>query len=332
MKETTKPIDFVLPWVDGSDSQWQARFAQYAGLDGDSQNIRFRNWDLLRYWFRSIEKYAPWFRHIYFITSGELPEWLNLNHPRLRWIKHEDYVPAEYLPTFSANTIEMNLHRIEGLSEQFVYFNDDTFITKPVEESLFFYKDLPCDGAIMTARPVSGGIIHMVINDLGVLDRHFDKHRTIKKNPFKWFNYKYGRGLVSNLLLYPWVEFSGFIDPHMPNAFLKSTLTKIWENEPDLLNQTCQTKFRTNNDVNQWLIRYWQLAEGNFHPVNRLKGSLCTDISDENKQSVCAAIVNQQYTMLCLNDSDNITDFETLKLELQNSFEAILPQKSVFEK
>ena len=325
-------IDFVLPWVDGSNSVWKERFAQYSGLEGDSQNIRFRNWDLLHYWFRSIEKFTPWVRYVYFITSGELPEWVNLNHPKLRWIKHEDYIPAKYLPTFSANTIEMNLHRIEELSEHFVYFNDDMFVTGPVKESFFFYKGLPCDSAVMSAKPADGGIIHMAINDIGVLNKHFDKHKAIKKNPFKWFNFKYGRGLISNILLYPWMSFSGFVDPHVPNAFLKSVLLNIWEKESALLDRTCMGKFRTNEDVNQWLIRYWQLAEGRFHPVDRLKNSLCTDITDGNMEFIRHIITNKIYTMICLNDSNDIHNFEKTKLELHRSFELLLPEKSGYEK
>lgn len=331
MKASGK-IDFVLPWVDGNDPLWRNRFAEYADKNGDSRNIRFRDWELLRYWFRGVEKYASWFRNVYFITSGELPEWLNLDNPKLRWIKHKDYIPEKYLPTFSANTIEMNLHRLEGLSEYFVYFNDDTFVTCPIKESLFFYKDLPCDMAVMTAKPTSGGIIHMAINDLNVIDAHFNKHKAIKSNLNKWFSLKYGKGLISNLLLYPWIEFSGFLDPHLPNAFLKSTLNKIWEAEPVLLDKTCISKFRTSDDVNQWLIRYWQLAEGNFYPMNKLRDSFCTDITDSNMTSICKAIVEQKYDMVCLNDSNNIDNFENIREKLKNYFETILPEKSSFEK
>ncbi|MDR1809686.1 MAG: Stealth CR1 domain-containing protein, partial [Prevotella sp.] len=292
-------IDFVIPWVDGNNTQWQARYAQYAGERGDSRNIRFRDWDLLRYWFRAIERFTPWVRRIYFITSGELPEWLNLDHSKLHWLKHEEYIPAEYLPTFSVNTIEMNLHRIEGLSEQFVYFNDDMFVIQPLKASIFFRNKLPCSSAVMSAKPSGGSIVHMVMNDIEVLNRHFDKHRVIKKRPLKWFNLKYGKGLLNNILLYPWNDFSGFVEPHIPNAFLKSTLQTIWEKEPELLDATCRRKFRTNEDVNQWLIRYWQLAEGCFHPVDNIRNTLCIDITGSNMPSICNAITQQKQAMLC---------------------------------
>ncbi|MFR9165607.1 MAG: Stealth CR1 domain-containing protein [Dysgonomonas sp.] len=333
MKESNLKIDFVLPWVDGSDPDWQARFKEYSHIkEGDSSNIRFRDWDLLKYWFRAIENFAPWFNNIYFITSGELPDWLNIENTKLRWIQHKDFIPAEYLPTFSVRPIEMNLHRIKDLSETFVYFNDDSYLTKSIHPSRFFYKNSPCDSAIMTAKPASGGTIHVAINDLDVLDKHFDKHQVIKRNFSKWYSLKYKSRLISNILLYPWKEFSGFIDPHIPYAYVKSTLSKIWEAEPQLLDETSKRKFRTNNDVNQWLTRYWQLAEGNFHPKNIMEKTICLDINDDTCERICNDIRSQKYEIMCLNDSLNISDFEECKRQIKNSFECILPQKSSFEK
>jgi hypothetical protein len=126
-------IDFVLTWVDGSDPVWQAERAKYdtSGITGN--NAHYRDWGTLKYWFRSVERFAPWVRKIHFVTCGQVPEWMNTEHPKLNLVNHADYIPAEYLPTFSANPIELNFHRIAGLSEQFVYFNDDTFLSSPVE-------------------------------------------------------------------------------------------------------------------------------------------------------------------------------------------------------
>lgn len=325
-------IDFVLPWVDGNDRQWKERFQQYSSeTNGDKREIRFRSWDLLHYWFRGVEQFAPWVGDIYFITSGELPSWLNIEHPKLKWLKHEDYIPNDYLPTFCANTIELNLHRIQNLSDKFIYFNDDCFLTKSVKPSRFFQNNLPCDLGVMTAKPASGGVIHLAINDLEVIEAHFNKHKVMNKHLCKWFNFKYGTKILNNILLYPWTEFSGFIDPHMPNAFLKETFNKVWEAEPNVLDATCKTKFRTNNDVNQWLIRYWQLAEGKFTPYNIKKRSLCLDINDQTIEKICNTIETHSYEMICINDSGEISDFELMKTMIQNSFEKILPKKSSFE-
>ena len=95
-----------------------------------------------------LKNFAPWVNHIYFVTWGHIPSWLNTDHPKLTVVKHEDYIPKQYLPTFSSHPIELNMHRIRGLSEQFVYFNDDTFIINKMEPEDFFRNGLPRDYCI----------------------------------------------------------------------------------------------------------------------------------------------------------------------------------------
>ena len=97
----------------------------------------------LKYWFRGVENYAPWVKQIHFVTCGHLPEWLNINHPKIHIVNHKDYIPEQYLPTFSSHVIELNMHRIPGLSEHFVNFNDDVFLTQPVKPEDFFQDGKP---------------------------------------------------------------------------------------------------------------------------------------------------------------------------------------------
>lgn len=89
---------------------------------------RYRDYGTFNYWFRMVEMHAPWVNNIYLITNGQRPKWLNVNHPKLKWVRHEEFIPKEYLPTFNASAIEMNIHRIDGLSENFVLFNDDMYL------------------------------------------------------------------------------------------------------------------------------------------------------------------------------------------------------------
>lgn len=86
-----------------------------------------------RYSLRSLETNAPWIRHIYIVTNGQVPSWLDTSNPRVSIIPH-DVIFANHsvLPTFSSLAIEFNLHRIPGLSETFLYFNDDVFLGRPV--------------------------------------------------------------------------------------------------------------------------------------------------------------------------------------------------------
>ena len=131
-------IDFVIPWVDGSNLEWCKQKNEYSpSQETDCGENRYRDMGLLRYWFRAVETYAPWVNKVHFITWGHLPQWLNTDCKKLNIVNHKDYIPEKYLPVFSSHPIELNIHRIKGLSEQFVYFNDDMFLNGRVEENFF---------------------------------------------------------------------------------------------------------------------------------------------------------------------------------------------------
>ena len=94
----TEEIDIVLAWVDGSDPVWREKKKERMRQQGlsvksDDREERYRDWDLMRYWFRSIENFAPWVRKIHFVTFGHLPEWLDSSNPKLHIVNHEDFIP-----------------------------------------------------------------------------------------------------------------------------------------------------------------------------------------------------------------------------------------------
>lgn len=106
--------------------------------DADSMS-RFVDNEELRYSLRSVEKYAPWVRNIYIVTNGQIPYWLDLSHPRIRVVTHEEiFQNKSHLPTFSSPAIECHLHRIPGLSDKFLYLNDDTMFGAPVWPDDFY--------------------------------------------------------------------------------------------------------------------------------------------------------------------------------------------------
>ena len=88
-------IDFVVLWVDGNDPDFIREKNKYTSnslqVDNDGDNLhRYRDYGTFNYWFRMVEKHAPWVNNIYLITNGQKPEWLNLNHPKLKWVRHSD--------------------------------------------------------------------------------------------------------------------------------------------------------------------------------------------------------------------------------------------------
>jgi hypothetical protein len=197
-------IDFVLPWVDGNDPDWQQEFLRYFP-ESQYRPERFRDWGTLRYWFRAIEKFAPWVHRIYFVTNGQKPDWLRTDHPKIRWVKHQDYIPECYLPTFCSNVIELNYHRIPGLSEHFVLFNDDMFLNAPITPEYYFKKGLPVDAPL---EEIKSHIFCNDVNclkfnlnlalDIGILNRNFSRNATIRQNPLKWFGSYLGGGKYSH--------------------------------------------------------------------------------------------------------------------------------------
>lgn len=328
-------IDFVIPWVDGSDLEWQKEKSKYdKRVTGDKRNIRYRDLDNLHYWFRGVEKFAPWVNKIHFVTWGHLPSWLNTDHPKLNIVYHHDYIPKEYLPTFSTRPIELNFHLIKGLAEHFVYFNDDMFIIRPTKKEDFFKKSLPCDTAVLMPliSKFRNSTMANVANVMEIINTTYDKNQVIKSNLSKWFHLSYKKHLVSTFLMLPYGKFSGFLNQHLPNSYLKSTFENLWEEEFEILDQTSKNKFRTAKDVNQQLFKYKQFMEGNFNPRSPRIGR--TYNFTNNNQDIVKDIKKQKYKLICINDNDSdpIKDFENEKQIVKEAFDYILSSKSNYER
>ena len=338
MKET--PTDFVVTWLDSDDPKWQEAYLKYRpdsnGLKG---NARFRNMDIFRYWFRAVEKYAPWVHKVYLITNGKFPSWINTENKKLVLVKHSDYIPAEYLPTFSSCTIELFMHRIQGLSEHFVYFNDDMYLNAPVKPEYYFRDGLPCDLNKETCYNVPiytksdrYGIYMQMLADLGVINGFFNRKETVRQSPRRWFGPHLGiRGNVMSFLLFQRRLFAGFSNFHIEQAYLKSVFNEVWEAAPEFMNASC-TRFREDVTANPYIFRYWQFAKNLFYPVKR-KGRFFFLIKRDILNKIEKAFNRSQYASLCLNDSTLCCDedFEPIHAGLQRLFEKKFPQKSSFE-
>ena len=331
-------IDVVILWVDGADPAWleeKRKFAPPAAADSNSVN-RYRDWGLLPYWFRTMERFVPWVRTVHFVTWGHVPPFLNLDAPKLHVVRHDEFIPAEYLPTYSSHAIEMNIHRIPGLAEHFIYFNDDMFLLRPMAESDFFRDGLPCTCGREVPWVFRGKVgiwEHAAANDLGVINAHFSKKQAIRHHGDKFYSREYRwkdnlRTLMLNTLFPD--HFSGFKNLHAPAAYRKQTFEEVWAAEPELLKSTCRDRFRTAANVNQWACLWWQVASGNFapHDIDNLVDSVTFD----SVEGICRAIKEQTHAMICVNDPDGNVDFEPLAEQLRTAFGAILPEKSGFEK
>lgn len=302
-------IDFVIPWVDPTDPKWIADRDNYCkGGDGASNAMaeeRYRDWGLLRYFFRSVAANAPWVSTIHFLTYGHLPEWLDVSNPKLNIVKHDEYIPAEYLPTFNSNAIELNVNRIDDLAEHFVLFNDDFIILSKVKEDDFFHKGLPRLTAVLSPGHIArGDDFYVPFNNASVLSSHFVPRKCIARNPFKWFSPSYGKAVFRTLTMLPYPMFTGFLDLHVCSAFLKSTFNEVWDVEGDELAATSSHRFREPTDVSNWLIGYWQCAKGAFYPRPVSFGrAFCLNADFESMLDQAEVyICERKGKVVCLND------------------------------
>jgi hypothetical protein len=137
-------VDVVYTWVDSQDEEW-ARERQFWSNDVEfemssaANDERYLARDELRYSIRSVWMYAPFVRNIYIVTSGQRPAWLPHDTERIRVVTHAEIFPdPSVLPTFNSHAIEACLHRIPGLAERFIYFNDDVFLGRETRVEDFF--------------------------------------------------------------------------------------------------------------------------------------------------------------------------------------------------
>ncbi|XP_033888880.3 N-acetylglucosamine-1-phosphotransferase subunits alpha/beta isoform X2 [Acipenser ruthenus] len=118
---------------------WDLSAISQSKQDEDISASRFEDNEELRYSLRSVERHAPWVRHIFIVTNGQIPSWLNLDNPRVTVVAHKDIFHNEsHLPTFSSPAIESHIHRIPGLSQKFIYLNDDVMFGKEVWPDDFY--------------------------------------------------------------------------------------------------------------------------------------------------------------------------------------------------
>lgn len=138
-------VDVVFTWVDDTDEMWRKKYqiANKQSLDGvglySKDKARFENHNELYYSVHSVLKNLQWVNHIFIVTASQTPAWFReLNNDKITIIDHEQIIDKQYLPTFNSHVIEANLHRIPNLSENFIYFNDDVFVARPLPKEHFF--------------------------------------------------------------------------------------------------------------------------------------------------------------------------------------------------
>ncbi|WP_213495806.1 stealth family protein [Lactococcus formosensis] len=334
----TDKIDFVITYLDGADPEWIKERNYYRektqGITShENSDSRYRNMDNFHYLLRSIEKFAPWVNKIHIVTWGHIPECLNENHPKINVVKHSDFIPKEYLPTFNSNVLDLNLDRIPGLTEQFVYINDDVFFNSPTQPTDFFENGLP-KLQLMHAPFMPTDAIFS--NNTLALNKVVDATSLFTKKMLSMKNGVFAA--LSNLYLLPilkyYGKFIGFREDHLSMPLTKSSYKAVREKLPEYFDYVGRSKFRNSLNiqaVNVWLMMDYARATNEFVPMNSFKFgrlvNLGTDVDFKK-------LFQSKYKILCLEDGDFVSeeDFPSIVQKMNAELEGQLPVKSSFEK
>lgn len=196
-----------------------------------------------------------------------MPEWLDTYSSKVKIIDHREIIDDKYLPVFNSSVIEMNIDKIPGLSEKFVYFNDDMLLNRPLSPEDFFQGDQPCDYRIYKPIVPFEEFDHILINNGILLNRYLDSKWPLSKRGI--FSKKYGSDLFRNLLMMPYLKRSGvpgYVEPHGPLSLKKSSFALARQIWPKEIAENNTHRFREYNDVTVWLVRHLQLERGEFCP------------------------------------------------------------------
>lgn len=308
-------VDFVYLWVDGSDPIWQAKRNALIGKTEEKSAVncegRYANNDELKYSLRSIEMYAPWIRKIFIVTDNQTPKWLNISHPKIRIIDHKEIMPPQSLPCFNSRLIEHFLCEIPGLSEHFLYGNDDMFINKPVTPDSFFDTDgLPI--IRFNRRPLRK--LTLLLKEK-ILKKPLSNYVQSIKHTAELVEKKYG------------IYYSGKTH-HNIDAYLKSNSLHVREVFKTEIEATFTHHVRHADDVQRNIYSYVPLAEkkARLHYVTQ-KTSFRLHIQNESHYD---KLERYNPILFCMNDSEyaNDSDRKRAAAFLEKRF----PEKSSFEK
>jgi hypothetical protein len=312
------PIDVVYTWVDGSDPEWQARKARALG-DNDwlaevnvqaANSSRFQSRDELRYSLRSLHCFAPWVRHVFLVTDDQVPAWLDTEHERVTVVSHREiFGDTGRLPTFNSQAIESRLHRIPGLSEHFLYLNDDVFFGHPVTPDLFFTpggltRFFPSN-AVVDSAPIDPG--DAPVNSAG------KNNRALIKAAF-------GRVLTRKMM-------------HTPHPSRRSVIAEIEQRFAEHVEATASHQFRHPDDISllSSLQQYYAFLTG--RAVTGVIKYMYTDLADPATPFRLADLLRHRHLdVFCLNDTDSDRHTAAEQAALLGEFlPAYFPFSSPFE-
>jgi hypothetical protein len=297
-------MDLVLPYVNAADREWQQSILRTTKTAvSNSSSVRFRSWGTLKYLFRGVAQYMPFIDRIVLIVASksQVPVWINYENVRI--VYHDEFIPSKFLPTFNSCTIESFLYNIEGLSDRFIYANDDIFAINPCSIDDFFTEDVPH--------------IKYVIHDKYTLN-----------NTFRC-QCRSGMDLIMSKLNTPEYEQGYIIRPyHITSPMTTECLSAVKQLCGNDIENTV-SRLREPRNINQYIYLYYQYFMDNY--VDSIVSYKYYTLSDKFISDICKAILGRDYKLVCLNDSGKVSDYSALKSRLLSAFKQKFPNRCKYE-
>ena len=294
-------IDLVVPFVDNNESVWRKTFYDYCKKNkeydrmGSIEGPRFDNPGLFEYCLKGVDKFMPWIRNIYLIVSNieQVPDYINKEKTII--VLHKDIIPEKYLPTFNSSMFEMFIANIEGLSEHFIYINDDMYALAQLSKEDFFTDD---------------GKIKMNFSKKDIRNND-NMFRRVCLNDFQH---------LSKALKYECNEYMYLKPSHSMTPMIKSHCLDCLDKIKEYVYASIHA-FRTATDHNQYIYSDYEWLTNN---------SCESDIKftytslKNNAEDIVNKITSGKYQVICINDTE-LENRSRLQIDyIKNAFNKIL--------
>lgn len=316
----TFPIDIVYTWVNSDDEEFnKIRLAHQKQFDAsvsesksESTDIaRFESRDELKYSIRSVLTYAPWVNHIYIVTNGQVPKWLDDSYDKVTVITHSQIIEPEFLPTFNSHVIESALHKIPNLSEHFIYFNDDVMLTRPLPASYFF---------------TSSGIAKLFITN----SKLPNGDKNINDSPTQWAAKNSRQLLLAETGLWVEVMFAHTFHPQLKS--IHEEIEKLWADEVAICRKN---KFRDGTDLNIATFLHHHLALIRGQAIATRTRCMYFNIREKQAEKFYRSLLSNKGTSgathsICLNDrvSNSSNELDDFDIKLRAFLDSYYPEPS----
>lgn len=303
MSEMMQPVDVVIAWVDGNDPKLKQKRMQYQGKTQASDAVsdtRFASNHEIYYNVASILKYVPFCRHIYIVTDGQQPQWIDdfvqdgiCEAGKIRIVDHREIFAGyeQYLPTFNTRSIETMLWNIQGVSDYFFYLNDDFFFNAPAQlEDILIDQKMVIYGHWECSFVLKAKLWYRQL-----LNQYFNKPIQPKH-------------MIAQMLGADMLGFKKFFEiHHYPHAVDRKILQDYLLAHPKFLEKQIQHKFRSVEQINPIsLMNHLKIQKGEALLKPDLEIAYLKN--ESSLSSFLQNLGNEQIKYGCMQSLDQLSD------------------------